>query len=138
MNQDRDKKGKFLSTHGVWCRHFRKRYTDARTREGKQLKAVMDSLVEDLGGHENLNAAQRLLLDTIKSKLIVVLQIGKYVDQQQEIIKDGELLPVLGKNYLAYLNSLRLTLGELYKSYTGGKGKVPSIEEIIQNESKER
>ena len=46
MKQDRDKKGKFLSTHGVWCKHFRKRYTDARTREGKQLKAVMDSLVE--------------------------------------------------------------------------------------------
>jgi hypothetical protein len=98
----------------------------------------MDSLVEDLGGHENLNAAQRLLLDTIQSKLIVVLQIGKYVDQQQEIIKDGELIPVLGKSYLAYLNSLRLTLGELYKSDTRGKGKVPSIEEIIQNGSKEK
>jgi len=138
MKQDRDNRGNFLSTHGVWCKHFRKRYTDARTREGKQLKAVMDSLVEDLGGQENLNAAQRLLLDTIQSKLIVVLQIGKYVDQQQEIIKDGELLPVLGKSYLAYLNSLRLTLGELYKIDTRGKGKVPSIEEIIQNGSKEK
>jgi hypothetical protein len=92
----------------------------------------MDALVDDLGGQESLNAAQRLLLDTIQSKLIVVLQIGKYVDQQTEIIKDGHLLPVLGKNYLAYLNSLRLALDQLYKSNNQNKGRVPSIKEIMQ------
>jgi hypothetical protein len=136
--QDRDKKGKFLPTHGAYCQHFAKRYSDARTAEGKRLKAVMDSLVEDLGGHENLNAGQRLLLDTIQSKLIVILQVGKYVDEQPEIIKGGELIPVLGKNYLAYLNSLRLALDQLYKDHTKGKNKVPSIQEIVAEEKEQK
>jgi len=90
----------------------------------------MDALVEDLGGQENLNAGQRLLLDTIQSKLIVVLQIGKYVDQQPEIIKGGQLLPVLGKNYLAYLNSLRLALDQLYKD-SNKRRKVPDLHEYL-------
>ncbi len=117
--------------HGAYSRHVRKRFTDGRTREGRQLRAVIDALIDDLGGHDNLNAGQRLLLDTIQSKLIVILQVSRYVDRQKEIIKGGELIPVLGKNYLAYLNSLRLTLAELYKGYGENKTKVPTIQEII-------
>lgn len=128
------KKRKFTSTlpihHGAYSKQIRRRYTDGRTKEGKQLQAVMDSLVDDLGGQENLSAAQRVLLSTIESKLIVVLQIGKYIDQQEEIIRNGELLPVLGKNYLAYLNSLRLALDQLYKNHSA-KSKVPTIEEYL-------
>ena len=134
--QDRDDKGRFAPTHGAYCQHFAKRYTDARTREGQRLKAVMDSLIDDLGGHENLTAGQRLLLDTIQSKLIVILQVGKYVDEQSELIKDGQLIPVLGKNYLAYLNSLRLALDQLYKDNHKNKGKIPTIKEIIEAERK--
>jgi hypothetical protein len=96
----------------------------------------MDALIDDLGGQDSLTAGQRLLLDTIQSKLIVVLQIGKYVDEQPELIKDGQLIPVLGKNYLAYLNSLRLALDQLYKDDHKNKGKIPTIEEIIEAESK--
>jgi hypothetical protein len=79
-----------------------------------------------------LNAGQRLLLDTVQSKLIVILQVGKYVDQQPNIIKDGELLPVLGKSYLAYLNALRLSLAELYKDNHKSKGQERTLEEICQ------
>ena len=61
----------------------------------------------------------------------MILQVSRYVDRQKEIIKGGELIPVLGKNYLAYLNSLRLTLAELYKDYGENKTKVPTIQEII-------
>ncbi len=104
-------------THGAWSKHVRKRYSDLRTVEGQALRQILDGLIHDLGGPENLNAGQRLLLDTIQSKLIVILQIGKYVDQQAEIIEDGKLLPVLGQSYLAYLNSLRLTLDQLYKNF---------------------
>ncbi len=130
--QERDDQGRFTPTHGADCQHFAKRYTDARTSEGKRLKAVMDALADDLGGHDNLTAGQRLLLDTIHSKLIVVLQIGKYADEQSELIKDGQLLPVLGKNYLAYLNSLRLALDQLYKDNHRSKGKERTLEEICQ------
>ena len=135
--QGRDKKGRFLPQHGAYTGHIRRRYSDKRYREGKQLQAVMDALVDDLGGHDNLTAGQRLLLDTIQSKLVVVLQIGKYVDKQSEIIKEGQLLPVLGKNYLAYLNSLRLALDQLYKDNHRSKGKIPTIKEIIQEESEQ-
>jgi hypothetical protein len=131
LDMERDQKGRFLPQHGAYTGHVRRKYRDKRTKEGKQLQAVMDSLVDDLGGHDNLNAGQRLLLDTIQSKLIVILQVSQYVDQQSEIIRGGELLPVLGKSYLAYLNALRLSLAELYKNYNGGKGRVPSIAEII-------
>ncbi len=131
-SRGRNTKGRFTPTHGAHCQHFRKRYTDARTREGKQLKAAMDALVDDLGGQTNLNAGQRLLLDTIQNKLIVILQIGKYVDQQAEIIKDGQLIPVLGASYLAYLNSLRLSLDQVYKVGSGSKSRVPTIQQIIQ------
>ena len=117
--------------HGAYSRHVRKRYTDGRTREGRQLRAVIDDLIDDLGGHEKLNAGQRLLLDTLESKLIVILQVSRYVDRQKDIIKGGELIPVLGKNYLAYLNSLRLTLAELYKDSGRSKTRVPTIQEII-------
>ena len=130
--RDRDDKGQFLPQHGAYTGHIRRRYSDKRYREGKQLQAAMEALVDDLGGQDNLSAGQRLLLDTIQSKLIVVLQIGKYVDQQAEIIKDGQLLPVLGKNYLAYLNSLRLALDQLYKDNHRSKGKERSLEEICQ------
>jgi len=134
--EERDEKGRFLPQHGAYTGHIRRRYSDKRYREGKQLQIVMDALIDDLGGQDSLTAGQRLLLDTIQSKLIVVLQIGKYVDEQPELIKDGQLIPVLGKNYLAYLNSLRLALDQLYKDNHKNKGKIPTIKEIIEAESK--
>jgi hypothetical protein len=54
----RDNRGRFAPIHGAQCQHFTKRYTDARTREGKRLKAVMDALVDDLcgPGDEDVNS----------------------------------------------------------------------------------
>ena len=65
----------------------------------------------------------------------MILQVGKYVDEQSELIKDGQLIPVLGKSYLAYLNSLRLALDQLYKNYSA-KPKPPTLEEVIESEGK--
>jgi len=129
--RDRDGRGRFLPRHGAFTPQIRRRYADKRYREGKKLDAIMDALVEDLGGQGNLTAGQRLLLDSIQSKLIVILQIGKYVDKQLEIIENGELIPALGKSYLAYLNSLRLALDQLYRGGYQVKKKMQTIEEII-------
>lgn len=122
--------------HGGYSAQTRKRYSDERTTEGKQLRQIIKDLTDDLGGPSSLTAAQRLLLDTLQSKLIVILQIGKFVDSQPEIIRGGELLPVLGKNYLAYLNSIRLTLAELYKDHHKHQKRGPTLQEIIEAESK--
>ena len=56
-------------SHGAYSRHIRKRYTDKRTTEGRQLATVMDALIDDLGGNQEISAPQRLLLDSIKSSL---------------------------------------------------------------------
>ena len=101
--------------HGRYSGTVRQRYSDKRTSEGRQLKAIIDSLMDDLGGHESITAAQRLILDNIKSKLIVILQIGKYVDQQPSIINSvGELIPCLSRNYTAYAEGLRRDLESLF------------------------
>ncbi len=55
------------------------------------------------------------------------------MDRQPAIIRNGELLGPLGKNYLAYTNAIRLMISELYKN--GGKAKrIPSIREIVEQE----
>lgn len=102
-------------THGATSATVRKRYTDMRTSEGKQLQAVIDGLVDDLGGKAVLTAAQNLLLQSIRSKLIVVMQISKFADMQISLINsDGELLPCLGRNYTTYSESVRRDLEALF------------------------
>ena len=116
--------------HGAYSERMRARYSDERTAEGRQPKATMDDLISDLGGHENLTSDQRIILDSVRSLLIVLRRIGEYVDRQESIIKDGQLLPVLGKNYLGYLNSLRLTLDQLFKD-RGKHQKGPDLKDYI-------
>ncbi len=101
-------------------KHIRERYSDARTTQGRQLKAIMDDMAADLGGWDNLNAGQRLLMNLIKSKLIVILTISAWADKRQSLInRKGELTPSLDRNYLAYANSLRLSIAQLYKHHKG-------------------
>lgn len=101
--------------HGAHSGTIRKRYSDKRTTEGRQLATVMQRLVQDLGGAPEISAPQALLLDNIRSKLIVLFQISKYVDGQASIINEtGELLPCLGRNYTVYTESLRRDLEALF------------------------
>ena len=101
--------------HGAYSKHVHRRYADGRYREAKQLNAVMKGLVEDLGGQSELTAAQSLLLNNIRSKLIVLFQIGAFVDQQESIINEkGELLPCLGRGYTTYAEALRRDLEALF------------------------
>ncbi len=94
---------------------IRRKYEDRRTTEGRQLSAIMADLVADLGGAEVLTAPQRLLLENIRSKLIVLFQISKYISQQESIITaTGELLPCLGRNYTTYSEALRRDLEALF------------------------
>ena len=101
--------------HGAFSKQIRQRYSDKRTREGKALALVIKGLIADLGGASNLSSAQCLIIDNIKSKLIVLFQIGKHVDQRESIISDqGELIPCLGRNYTSYAESLRRDLEVLF------------------------
>lgn len=116
--------------HGAYSKHVRRRYTDKRTTEGKQLAAIIKALVDDCG--PDLTAAQCLILDRIREKLIVLMQIGRYVDRQPSVLNEkGELLSALGKNYLAFSNALRLDLQVLYDGKQ--KNKTPTYQEIVHS-----
>ena len=101
--------------HGAFSRHIRKRYSDKRTREGKQLQAIIQNIIDDIG--PDLSAGQYILLDRVREKLIVLMQIGKFVDRQPSVVNEkGELLPCLGRNYTTYAESLRRDLEALYST----------------------
>ncbi len=118
------------SKHGAYSKHVRRRYSDKRTTEGKQLAAITKALADDCG--PDLTAAQCLILDRIREKLIVLMQIGRYVDRQPSVLNEkGELLSALGKNYLAFSNALRLDLQVFYEGKQ--KNKTPSYQEIVHS-----
>jgi hypothetical protein len=118
--------------HGAHSHATRKRYNDMRTREGRQLKAVIGDLVSDLGGQENVSAAQNLLLQNVRTKLIVLMSIGQYAERQESIIDDeGKLLPCLGRNYTAFAEGLRRDLEALYSMAAKRPSRLPTISEII-------
>lgn len=117
--------------HGAYSRHFRKRYMDGRTREGKRLNGVINALIRDLGGNKNVSTTQKLLLDNIRSKLIVLFQISKYIDRQPSIIdnRTHELIPCLGRNFTGYSEALRRDLEALTK--LSNKPKQPDLQDYI-------
>jgi hypothetical protein len=119
------------SKHGAYSRHVRKRYSDRRTTEGKRLAAIMNALVEECGPDPTV--AQYLILDRVREKLIVLMQIGQYVDRQPCVItKEGSLLPCLGKGYTTYAESLRRDLETLQKMAKKGSGKT--LQEILEED----
>jgi hypothetical protein len=115
--------------HGATSYHIRRKYSDLRTREGKQLRGIMRDLADDLG---ELSAGQRLLLDSIRSRLIVLFQISKYADRQPSLISpEGDLLPCLARSYGTYAEGLRRDLETLYNA-TRRPARVPDLEAYLR------
>lgn len=111
----------------------RRRYSDARTAEGKALRMLMDKIVADLGGMTELNAGQVLILGRVREKLIVLMQIGKYVDEQESVIRgDGDLLPCLGKAYISYSETVRRDVVALYDMARKKGDKIPDLEAYLK------
>ena len=99
--------------HGAYAGHVRKRYSDKRTQEGRKLKAVMNSLVQDLGGRDKLNSAQRIILQAIEPKLVTLWQISKYIDENHISLVDketGDIIPVIKNTYSVFAESIRRDL----------------------------
>ena len=116
--------------HGAWSVHVRKRYADGRTREGKALQAVIRGLASDVG---ELSAGQALILDRIREKLVVLMQIGAYVDKQPSCITPtGELLPCLGRGYTAFSEALRRDVELLYSMAARKPSKAPDLQTYLR------
>ena len=116
--------------HGGFSRQVHRKYADARFREAKQLNAIIDELKADLGGDENLTASHRILLANIRSKLVVIFQVSIYIIEQESVIKDGELLPVLRKGFTTYSESLRRDLEALHSAPK--KPPSPTYDQIMK------
>lgn len=123
--------------HGARSARFAERYSDLRTREGRQLQNIIDGLVTDLGGQDQITAGMQLILNQLKSKLIVVLQLSKYADTQPDLVRDGELLGCLGKNFLAYNESIRRDVQALNDLAKNRPSKGPDLNEYLQLKAKE-
>ena len=110
---------------------------DRRTHFGRYIASVEQGMIDDLGGHVSLNQKQRLLLDRIIEKLVFLERIGAWsMDQQQIVNARGELLPCLGKSYIAFNNALRLDLQALYEGVDRTKKRIPTIQEIVTEHEK--
>jgi hypothetical protein len=116
-------------SHGGYSVQVRQRYSDARTTEGRALRAVMDGLRKDLG---TVSIGQSLILGRVREKLIVLMQIGSYVDKQPSAITaEGELLPCLGRGYTAFSEALRRDVELLYVMAKRTPARVPSLSEYL-------
>jgi len=120
-------------SHGAYSSTVRKRYSDKRTTEGKALQCIVDGLVMDCGGNESLTQGQHILLGLIRSQLITVLQIGKYLDTQSSLIDaTGEQLPILNK-VCTHNEALRRTIESFYAmNKFNGKNKPPDLGKYLK------
>ena len=109
-----------------------RKYGDARTREGKKLKVLLDSLVSYLGGPEAITPIQQIHLSAnIRPKLIVLMTISTYLDSLETLIGgDGSLITVLDKTYVTYSNSLRADFIAL--AGMSGKQAPPDLDGYIK------
>jgi len=88
---------------------------------------------------QNLSAGQVLILDRIREKIIVVMQIGKFVDGLRGIItKDGGIIPALGKNYMSFSEGLRRDLQAFYEMADRRPSKVPDLASYLKQKAEEK
>jgi len=119
-------------THGLTSVRKQRKFSDARTREGKRLKELLASLVSHLGGAEAVTPVQRIHLEAnIRSKLIVLMCISEYLENLETLIDgNGELIAVLSKNYVAYSNGLRNDFIAL--AHMSGKQVPPDLDGYVK------
>jgi hypothetical protein len=100
--------------HGVrqLTRLIKENALDRRTKPARLLQTVANDLAADAGGWQYLTHRERLLIRNLAAVSVVVQTIEGYALQDNPL-PDGQLLPVLARNYLGYCNTLRLGLAEL-------------------------
>jgi hypothetical protein len=127
--------------HGVYSKNIKNRYSDPNTPEGKSLQAILQAIEKDIG--KPFDARQTILMGLIRSKLVIVMQVARYLESTSEIVDYdlGQVPPVVDKTFFTASNSLRNALNELYASANNKKSGEKTYEEIVQemkNRSRER
>jgi len=119
MTKDDKNAGQFPVVHGIytWLRHGKiNPSVRGHRRLQRYLKDIRADLIADLGGPDKLTAGKEALLEMTVQAMGVLLLAGAYCQQysilRPDLAKRGilELQPILGKSYVAYLNTIRMNL----------------------------
>ncbi len=113
---DRDKTtGRWLPGNLGGVRHggFLKTMQGIPLAVRRQVQGVREGLIRDVAGTEAaLTAAQAVLIDKTVNLYQITLCLEAYI-RREGPFRGKKLDPVLGCNYLAYVNTIRLNLREL-------------------------
>lgn len=96
---------------GPKSKYVRKTFTDLRTNEGRELASILRELETDLG---TLTAGQKIIMQSVAAQLSVTRAIYNWINNQESVIPDGKLLPVLAENYLTYTGALHRSILTLH------------------------
>jgi hypothetical protein len=121
--------------HGAHSRHFRKRFSDARTTQGRRLKATLDALRAEFAP---IGAAQAIILERLREKLISAACLGLFLDRQLSPVTDaGELIPCARQAH-ALSESIRKDLELLHTLAARRPPRGPSLAEYLAGKRKEQ
>ena len=96
---------------------------DWRTREGQTLIAAREELTRHVGGAPN--NVQRALIERA-ARLTLYIEL-----MDAEALKVGTMSERNSRQYLAWVNALRLCLREIATSSSAPQDKLPSLDEIV-------
>lgn len=121
------------STHGAWSlkRALNTGRLDMRSEAGQAIKRLQTRLETDLGGADNLSTQERLIVDRIVKKALIVEALESYALSRRTIFKrNGELIGCLGRHYLSYTEALRRDLQAL--GLQRRAKDVPNLQDYLQ------
>jgi len=92
---------------------------------------VMKAIERDIG--KPFDARQSLLISLIRSKVVIIMQIGKYLESVAEIVdyEQGTVPHVVDKTFFYASASLRSALNELYTGKNRNQKGKQTYEEIV-------
>jgi hypothetical protein len=114
-----DQKRKSVVKHGVhlWLKSGKIRPSiRGHRRLQRYLRDIERDLTGDLGGEENITAAQEILIKSTIQAVGVLLLAGAFTQRygllRPDMAQRGiiELQPVLGQQFIAFMNSIRQNL----------------------------
>jgi len=133
--------------HGIytWVKHGQLPSIRGKKKVQKMLEELEKGLIADYGGPENISTSQEILIRSTVKALGVPFLIELFINKYGPVIQKGkalELHPILGRNYLSFLNTIRqnlLSLKELRKEKADDSLDVQAyIKQFDEQEAKKK
>lgn len=130
----KSRRGRPRVKHGAYSLLTRGELPEHRKYLRPYLTAVREGLIRDLGpAEEDLTTAQLVLVDRVITSLGIVRLIEEYVKDKGIFQNpEGFLNPALATHYIAYQNSIRLTLSALGINRKDLGDKEPALADYLK------